>query len=162
MAFDNVYVGTSESGASEFAASTFAVKHAKELEDAKQATAALKQAERTALYESGTIGGKLQYYLGEAMDILVANPITSVLTIVAMIIGLIFICISVACCGGDDNETFEPTTADAAIGGGDDGELPSSSSADADEVDDVATEDDGVKATTTTKKKKKRTKKVQD
>ena len=38
------------------------------------------------------------------MDLFVANPITSVLTILAMIVGLVVVCISVSCCSGNAAE----------------------------------------------------------
>ena len=60
MAFDDVYIGSSEEAAAEFASATFVAKREKEVADHKAAAAAAAKATRLALLESGTIGGKIQ------------------------------------------------------------------------------------------------------
>merc|ERR1712224_11949 len=77
---------------------------------------------RLKYLEDGSITGKIQYYAGEGVEVVRANPIAAVMTILAIIVASIYACCK-ACCSDDYDEDAVPENADETVAATEEKEL---------------------------------------
>ena len=105
--FDNVLVTRDAAKASEFAQQTWKPRHAAQVAREEIKRARIARAQREEAYETGGLMGKVNYFVLEAMDVAVANPIPSLLTIVVAFVSVIYLCCSGG--GSDGQRRRRPT-----------------------------------------------------
>lgn len=101
--FDNILIATSADAASKFATQTYGLKTKTEKTKSTDRARAQRHKARLKHLEDGSITGKLQYYGGEAIEVVRSNPIAAVMTILAIVVASIYACCK-ACCGDDYDE----------------------------------------------------------
>jgi len=188
--FDNILIATSGDAASKFAAETYGIKAETEKTKTGDRARAQRHKERLKYLEDGSILGKIQYYLGEGIEIVRGNPIAAIMTILALVVASIYACCK-ACCSDDvddeddladeddapaavkEEKELQATTAEGKEAGAGEGDKEETSEGDKEETSETDQADDDVppsidtnktdkKSKKTSKKKKKRSEKERE
>merc|ERR1711871_643289 len=101
IAFDNILLTDNYEAAVKYGDATFGVKSKAQKAEEASVRAAEAKKRREADYESGGLAGKINYYVGEAMELVLGQPFISIPVILALIVASLYMC---GCFSGDDDD----------------------------------------------------------
>jgi hypothetical protein len=153
MHFDNILVTSDRAAAEAFAAETYTVKAKAQLAEQSEFRANEARKKRESEFDSG-VAGKMNYYVGEAMEVVLANPMVSVPTVLFMLIASIWWCTKDDGEGDDYRPEYVPKAASKKTETAEDADADAAPAAPAPAAD-AAPAADGEKKEKKSKSKKK-------